>query len=163
MSAPSHKKGLRTVATIEALKGLVALAAGSGLLTLLGRDGEKIATQLVHRLHLNPASHYPQVFIAAMRDLSDTHLLLIAAGAALYSTIRFVEAYGLWRARRWAEWLAAVSGGIYIPYELYEIYRRVTVIRVGALVINLVIVGYMVWLLTERRRLARLAARESSS
>ena len=163
MSAPSHKKGLRTVATIEALKGLVALAAGSGLLTLLGRDGEMIATQLVHRLHLNPAHHYPHVFIEAMRNLSDTNLLLIAGGAALYSAIRCVEAYGLWLARRWAEWLAAVSGGIYIPYELYHVFRHATVVNVGALAVNLVIVGYMVWLLTERRRLARLAARESSS
>lgn len=159
VSARSHRRGLRAVATLEAFKGAVALAAGFGLLALLGRDAEHIATQIVHRLHLNPASHYPHIFIEAMARVSDTHLLLIAAGTALYSLIRFVEAYGLWQQRRWAEWLAAVSGGIYIPLEIYELVVRVTIIRVGALVINLAVVAYMVWLLTERLRLRRQSAK----
>ncbi|MCZ7627423.1 MAG: DUF2127 domain-containing protein [Candidatus Methylomirabilis sp.] len=41
--------------------------------------------------------------------------------AAGYASVRFVEAYGLWLERRWAEWFAAVSGGIYIPFEIYEL------------------------------------------
>lgn len=40
--------------------------------------------------------------------------------------MRFVEAYGLWRERRWANWLAAISEGIYLPVEIYELFARVT-------------------------------------
>lgn len=58
--------------------------------------------------------------------------------------MRFVEAYGLWHERRWAEWFAVGSGGIYIPVEVYELTVRFTWVRVGALVINLAIVACMI-------------------
>lgn len=159
MAAPTHQRGLRAVAVLEAGKGLIVLVAGFGLLALLGRNTEQFAAHLVARLHLNPAHHYPHIFISALADVDNPQLLLLAGLAALYATIRFIEAYGLWHQRRWAEWLAALSGGIYVPLELYEIAQHVTWLRVAALAINLLIVGYMVWLLAERRRHARRAAR----
>lgn len=136
------------------------LIAGFGLLSFLGRDNEEFAQQIIRHLQLNPAKHYPQIFITAMSRLNDAHLLALAGFAAIYAIVRFVEAYGLWFERRWAEWLAALSGGIYIPIEVYELMHRVTWIRAGALVVNLIIVAYMVWLLTEtRRREARFTAK----
>ncbi|MBI2814904.1 MAG: DUF2127 domain-containing protein [Opitutae bacterium] len=158
MSAPPHHKGLRSVAVLEAFKGAVVLLAGFGLLSFLGRDAEAFAGHLVQRLHLNPANRYPQIFITAMAQLEDAHLWALAGLAALYAAIRFVEAYGLWRARRWAEWLAALSGAIYIPFELYEFFRQPAALIIGALVMNLVVVGYMVWLLTESLRRRKAAA-----
>ena len=143
---------LRPIAVFEAFKGAIVLIAGFGMLSFLGRDADAFAAQLVHRMHLNPANRYPQIFIQAMSDLTNTRLWLMAGFAALYSIVRFVEAYGLWHARRWAEWFAALSGAIYVPIEIYELLRRFTWIKVTALVLNLIVVAYMVWLLTESRR-----------
>ncbi len=80
-----------------------------------------------------------------MAEVTDSGLWMLAGLAALYSVVRFVEAYGLWHHRRWAEWLAALSGGVYVPVEIYEIAHRASWIKIGALVVNLVIVAYMVW------------------
>ena len=134
------------------------LIAGFGLLSFLGRDNEEFAEQIIRHLQLNPAKHYPQIFITAMSRMSDSHLVVLAGFAAVYAIVRFVEAYGLWNERRWAEWLAALSGGIYVPIEIYELMHRVTWVRCAALGVNLVVVGYMVWLLTETQR--RRAAAE---
>jgi uncharacterized membrane protein (DUF2068 family) len=150
----SHHKGLRTIALLEAAKGAIVLVIGFGLLSFLGRDADAFAEHLVNRLHLNPAHHYPHVFIQAMAEVTDSKLWLLAGLAALYAIVRFAEAYGLWYHRRWAEWLAALSGGVYIPVEIYEIAHHASWLKIGALVINVVIVAYMVWLLTESRRLA---------
>ena len=157
MLSISHK-ALRPIAVLEALKGAVVLIAGFGLLGFLDRDNQVYAEQIIRHLHLNPAHHYPQIFIAAMAQQDDRHLMAWAGFAALYAMVRFIEAYGLWNERRWAEWLAALSGGVYIPIEVYELAHRASWIKFGALVINFIIVGYMVWLLTESRR--RRAARE---
>ena len=78
-------------------------------------------------------------------QMTDTRLLLLAAGAAAYSLVRFIEAYGLWYARRWAEWFAALSGGIYVPIELFELYKRFTWLSLGALMVNLVIVVFALY------------------
>ena len=69
----------------------------------------------------------------------------------MYGTVRFIEAYGLWRERRWAEWLAAGSGGLYLPVELYEMARGFAWLAVTGLVINALIVGVMVDALRPKR------------
>jgi uncharacterized membrane protein (DUF2068 family) len=150
--SPVAHKALRPIALFEAFKGAVVLIAGFGLLSFLGRDNEEFAEQIIRHLQLNPAKHYPQIFITAMSRLNDAHLLALASFAALYALVRFAEAYGLWYERRWAEWLAALSGGIYIPIEIYELLNRANWLKVAALIINLMVVAYMIWLLTENRR-----------
>lgn len=159
MSASAHQ-ALRPIALLEAAKGVVVLVTGFGLLSFLGRDNESFAVQIIQSLHLNPAHHYPHIFITAMAGVTDSGLWWLAGFAALYSLVRFVEACGLWHERRWAQWLAALSGGVYVPFEIYELTLHVTWLRVTALVVNLVIVAYMVWLLTEQRRTA--AARKDA-
>ena len=154
---PGAHKILRPIAIFEAFKGAIVLIAGFGLLSFLGKDADDLAERIVHRMHLDPANHYPQIFIRAMAEVSDTRLWLMAGFAALYATIRFAEAYGLWHERRWAEWLAALSGAVYVPIEVYELCHRANWYKFGALVLNLVVVAYMIWLLTENRRRKRHA------
>ena len=148
----SSRFGLKIVAGFEGAKGLIVLAAGMGLFRLVHHDVQAAAEWLVrHFLHLNPASHYPRVFIEAAARLDDTHLRLLAAAALVYSVVRFSEGYGLWRDRRWAEWFGAVSGGIYLPLELYHLWERITWPRVTILVVNLVVVLYLVQVLMRER------------
>ncbi len=70
---------------------------------------------------------------------------LIGAAAAAYALLEGTEAYGLWFQRRWAEYLTFVATTLFVPYELYELYGKITVIRVSALVINLAILLYLLW------------------
>jgi uncharacterized membrane protein (DUF2068 family) len=145
-------KALRPIALFEAFKGLLALVLGYGMLSLLGKDADQFAEQLLLRMHLDPANHYMQAFIRAMSEVTDTRLVLGAVIATVYAAVRFTEAYGLWYERKWAEWFAAFSGGVYIPLELFEVARHPTWIRFATLMLNLVVVAYMVWLLSESKR-----------
>jgi uncharacterized membrane protein (DUF2068 family) len=142
---------VRAVALFEAAKGTLVLLTGFGALSLIHHDAQQFAEQLVSHLHLNPAKHYPQIFIDAAAHLTDTRLWLMASLAASYGLVRFVEAYGLWHGRRWAEWFAAVSGGIYIPFELYELFQRGSWLSLGALVINVLVVVLMISALYRHR------------
>ena len=137
-------KTLRTIAVYEAAKGALVLLTGFGLLAFIHRDIEQFAEQVVAHLHLNAASRFPRIFLDASANLTDARLWLLAVLAAAYAMVRFVEAYGLWRGRRWAEWLAALSAGIYLPFEVYELFKGATWISVGALVANVLVIGLMV-------------------
>src|ERR1041384_4695943 len=110
-SPPPHHThlGLRAVAIFELAKGLLVLLAGAGALALIHENVQAVAEQLVQRSHLNPAHHYPRIFIAAAGGLNDTKLVLLAIAAVVYALIRFAEAYGLWLERHWAEWLGVIS------------------------------------------------------
>jgi uncharacterized membrane protein (DUF2068 family) len=138
-------KTLRTVALFETAKAVLALVAGFGLLSLGPREIQHVAERLIKHSHLNPAAHYPHIFLEIAQRATNVHLLLIAAGALAYSVIRFVEAYGLWYGRRWAEWFAALSGAVYVPFEIMELHRHVSWLGIGALTVNIAIVVFMLY------------------
>ena len=141
------RKGLRGIAVLEAAKGLLVLLAGFGLLSLLHHDAQHLAAAFVGHLHLDPESRYPKLFLDAASHINDSRLLFLAAFALLYAAVRLSEGYGLWHGRRWAEWLGAVSGGIYIPVEVYELVHRISWLKSLALIVNLGIVAFLVYLL----------------
>jgi uncharacterized membrane protein (DUF2068 family) len=141
-------KALRAVALLEFLKGVAVLLLGFGVLSLVHHDAWVVAGDFLDALHVNPGARFAQVFLDLADRLNDVHLWQIAAVGATYCTLRFVEAYGLWKARAWAEWLAFASGSIYLPFELYELARKTTPIRAAILLINVAIVLYMLYLRT---------------
>lgn len=72
---------------------------------------------------------------------------LLLALAVVYAVIEWTEAYGLWRERRWAEYLTVVATAGFLPLEIHELIQRITAVRVLALVVN---VALIVWLLTNK-------------
>lgn len=151
MTSSGLRKSLDVVAAIEAAKGTIVLLAGFGLLGLLHKDLHALSGDIVAHLHMDPARKYPHIFIDLMSSLNDRRLWLMSGMALLYSTIRFAEAYGLWKQKTWAEWLALVGGCIYLPFEVYEVFKKPSLIHVSALVVNLVIVLLMAKVLLQRR------------
>jgi uncharacterized membrane protein (DUF2068 family) len=76
-------------------------------------------------------------------ELRSSTLYALSAAAAAYSLLEGVEAIGLWYQRRWAEYLTFVATIVFLPYELYELSRSVTVLKVIALIVNLAIAIYL--------------------
>lgn len=153
MNEHNHKYGLRTVATIEAVKGIIVLLLGCGLLMLVHKDLDEIADKLTDFLRVDPEGRISSLIYRMADKATDKELWIIAVGALVYSAVRFVEAYGLWHERDWAEWFALLSGCLYLPYEVYSLIRHVDLVRWGVLGVNVLIVLYMLKL-----RLESLAA-----
>lgn len=135
--------GFRLIAAFELAKGAIVLLAGFGLLSLLHRDLKRLAEHLVGLLHLQPNGRYPHFFLDLASSTTDAKLWALSGLACAYAALRIGEGYGLWHERRWAEWLAVASGGLYLPVEIYEIAHRVTFIKVGALLVNAAVVVAM--------------------
>jgi uncharacterized membrane protein (DUF2068 family) len=134
---------LRIAALFEGAKGLLVLLAGGGLLAYIHKDLHAAAGELVRHFHLNPASHYPQIFLDLAAKMSDSGLRAMAAAAFIYSLIRIVEAVGLWLDRRWAEWFGILTGSIYLPLEIFELTRSITWPKVTVLVVNAVVIIFL--------------------
>jgi uncharacterized membrane protein (DUF2068 family) len=147
---------LRGIASFEMTKGLVVLLAAFGVLFLVGRDPWDVADGLLRILHISPDHHVAQLFLDWADTLTDAKLWTVAAVAGAYSILRFVEAYGLWYARAWAEWIALVSGSLYLPYEIYKLIHRQSLFHISVLTINIAIVVYMAYLLWSGKSLHRI-------
>lgn len=142
----SHKQGVRAVATLEILKGAAALLAAIGLLYMMHRsDLGDVAEDIIFKLHLNPNSRLPWFIIDKAYDVNGKNLWLVIGLTFGYTVVRFIEGYGLWHERVWAEYFALISGSAYIPVEIFELVHRPNPITWAILLINIGIVIYMAY------------------
>lgn len=137
--------GLRSVALLEAGKGLLVLLTALALFRHLHSDWQAMAEQLVTHLHLNPARHYPHILLQLSANITEPRLLALGFGALFYVAIRWLEAYGLWRNRNWAAMLGIISSGLYLPFEIVEIAAHPSRLSVAVFLFNLVAVAVIWW------------------
>lgn len=148
---------LRTVAGFEFFKGVFVILMGICALALVHRDSWLIAESLLALLHVSTDRRSAQLFLDFADSITDARLWAAARIAFAYAALRFTEAYGLWKERTWAEWVAFISGTLLLPLEVRELFRGVTVIRCALLLGNLAIVIYMLYVILENRRERRNA------
>jgi uncharacterized membrane protein (DUF2068 family) len=143
---------LRAIAVFEAIKGIAAFAAVVGVLDLMHHDVRHLAMELIGHFHLNPEARYPSILLhyADLLPGADVRWLMLLAAA--YIGVRLLEGYGLWNERAWAEWLGALSGGLYVPFELVHLMHRLSVINGLVLGLNLFLVGFLADQLWQQRR-----------
>ena len=149
MNQHNHRYGLRTVATIEAVKGVVVVLLACGLLMLMHKDLDEVADRVTDFLRVDPEGRISNLLYRLADKATDKSLWIIALGALVYSAVRFVEAYGLWHERDWAEWFALLSGCLYLPYEIFSLVRHEDLVRWAIFGINVLIVLYMLKLRME--------------
>jgi uncharacterized membrane protein (DUF2068 family) len=77
-------------------------------------------------------------------NVSSGTITTLIVVALAYMTVEGVEAVGLWKEKRWAEYLTVVATSSLLPLEIYELVDRITVFRIFALIVNLAIVIYLV-------------------
>jgi uncharacterized membrane protein (DUF2068 family) len=77
-------------------------------------------------------------------DVSSGTITTLIVVALAYMTVEGVEAVGLWKEKRWAEYLTVIATGSLLPLEIYELSERITVLRISALIVNLAILVFLV-------------------
>jgi uncharacterized membrane protein (DUF2068 family) len=153
----SHRAGLRTVAFLEALKGFAALFGAYFIVRMIRHDVdfEEAAEHVLFFFHISPRHHLTRQFLEAAHHLSGASIASIFGIAIAYATLRFLEGYGLWKQRVWAEWLAIVSGCIYIPFEVKNLVRHPNQFHLVVLTINILVVLYIAWVRWDEVKAAR--------
>jgi uncharacterized membrane protein (DUF2068 family) len=147
-----HDAFIKVIIIERVGKALLLIALGVGLL-VAGREGwlTTWASQAQQQLNLDTdETIYEQLFFRLLVLIGNfQHTTLLAIGAFAYALLEGTEGVGLAMRRRWAEYLTVIATGVLIPFEAYEVVHKVTLFRVGALLLNLAVVGY----LTYRKRL----------
>jgi uncharacterized membrane protein (DUF2068 family) len=145
---------LRIVAVERALRALLLLALASGIFAVGAYRGTVVA-----KVNEIIVSAYPLAQQVGW-DISHSHMIatvqellgasagtytLLGAGFVAYALLQFVEAFGLWGGWRWAEYLAVIATSVFIPLEVYEIAHTPSPLKVLLLVVNVAIIGYLIY------------------
>ena len=156
--------GLRTIALFEAAKGILALAAAGGLLSLRHTDLHAVTDAFLLRHGIDPERHYMRLFIESVAQATHHHEGQLAVLSLAYALIRLAEGYGLWQGKHWAEWFAVISAGLYLPWEFMHFARHPRPFTAGIILFNLALIFYLGKLLARQRsrRKSRATAQSGS-
>ncbi len=141
------RRALHLIAVFEAVKGVAALAAIVGFVDLLHHDVRHLAVELIGHFGLNPDAHYPSILLHYADQMPGADIRSLVLLACGYIFVRWLEAYGLWNDLDWGEWLGAISGALYIPFEIGHLLHRLSVIGTLVFAGNVVVVGFLIYTL----------------
>jgi len=136
------------IAVIEAIKGLLALSAASGLELLGPVPLKRWVHELIERFQLEP-NHGAMAWLANAINPDSVHLA--AAAVATYAILHLIEAWGLWRDKAWASWLGCIAASIYLPFDIYALAKHPGWVSVAVLGINVLVVWVLARDLFKRR------------
>ena len=143
MTTRTHQTGLALIAVFKLVKGALLLLVGVGLLKLMHAEIATLFSRLIEALHLNADSRIIHALVLKVDALQPHSVLVVALVSLGYAGMLLLEGVGLWLERSWAAYLTVISTSALLPFELYEVIERVSILRVGILLLNLVIVLYL--------------------
>lgn len=153
--APEHiqprDSGLFIIGLFKLCKAVFFLGVSLGALHFIHHDLSGTVGRIIRELHFDPESHVVDLVMDKVGQITHHKLRLISMGTSLYSALCITEAYGLLRRRVWAEYVTLWLSVSFVPWEMYELFRRPSTWHVGILLTNVLIVAYLLWLLRRKR------------
>jgi len=143
---------LRLLATERGIRGVIIVLIAYAILRFknsqaslrqLFKSDLPAAKPLADRLNLDLNGSVVVRTIRHALETKSSTLTLVALALFAYAAIELIEAVGLWLLKRWGEYFTVVATAAFLPLEIYELTEKITAVRVGALVINIAAVVYL--------------------
>jgi uncharacterized membrane protein (DUF2068 family) len=149
--AKHHDSGLLMIGLFKLVEAIFFLLVGAGAIHFIHHDLGEAAQRLAERLRFDPDRRVVAWILDHLDDITAHRLKQIGVATFFYAGLRVTEGVGLVMEKVWAEYLTVGVTISFLPWELYEIVRRLDWLRVGLLVTNLIVLAYLVWWLRRNR------------
>lgn len=141
---------IRLITLERFLKAFVLIVGGIVLLVLSARtDLHHLVEEIQEQLNLSSGrGWWRQLVLRILERFGRASRLqtdAVAVGAILYGCLEAFEGIGLLMRRRWAEYLVLIATAAFLPLEIEELVRKPTILKAGALLVNVLIIAYLIW------------------
>ena len=147
-----HDRWLIIIGAFKILEGTFFVLLGLGVVRLLHRDVGDLLLRLALALRIDPESHFVNLLLDKVQLLTPHKMRLISAGIFLKAGLDYLEGIGLAMEKTWAEWLTIGLTASFLPWEVFEIIRRFTWMKVGITLLNVLVLLYLLWVQQLRLR-----------
>jgi uncharacterized membrane protein (DUF2068 family) len=147
-----HDRWLIIIGAFKILEGTFFVLLGLGVVRLLHRDVGDLLLRLALALRIDPESHFVNLLLDKVQLLTPHKMRLISAGIFLKAGLDYLEGIGLAMEKTWAEWLTIGLTASFLPWEVFEIIRRFTWVKVGITLLNVLVLLYLLWVQQLRLR-----------
>lgn len=150
------QRALRVIAAYKLLKAIGLVVVAGAAFGFVGGDRLAEFSDWLTSLPLRHGHGFLVRLLDRLFEFGPRKFEAIGIAACIYACVFLVEGWGLWREKRWAEYLTVIVTASLIPIEVWEIYEHVTWVKVTAFAANVAILVYLIYLLKHNR-----AARQS--
>jgi uncharacterized membrane protein (DUF2068 family) len=152
----SHSRGdgaLLVIAVFKFIKGAVLLALAFGALSFfLHKDVASEVEHSLDQLWIDPDNRFIGAILSKLQLVHTKELKELSALGAGYAALFLTEGTDLLFRKRWAEWLTIVATSSLMPFEVYELVKELTVVRLLALLVNAAVVLYLIYLVRQKEK-----------
>ena len=131
------------IGLFKLLKAASLLIIGFGVLRLLHRDVAAVVEHWIEVLRVDPDNRFVHRALLRIFNITPKQLKELSVGTFVYASIFLTEGTGLLMRKHWAEYMTLLSTALFIPLEVYEMYRHFTGLKVAVTIVNLLIVWYL--------------------
>jgi uncharacterized membrane protein (DUF2068 family) len=149
---PRHNRWLILIAAFKVAQAVLFIAIGVGALRLVGKDVGDLLLRLADHLRFNPESKLVNFVLDRAAFVDDRMLRRIGEVGFIYAALDLAEGTGLYLEKVWGEYMTLIITGSFLPLEVFELFRRLTLVRSGLLVINALVFVYLLKIVSERTR-----------
>jgi len=136
---------LLLIGGFKIVEGTLLLAIALGALRLIHHDSAAILLHWIAFLRVDPANIFIHRLLDKVELLNDHKLREFSIGTFIYAGLRLTEGFGLAYRQRWAEYFTILLTSSFIPLELFELHRHVSVPKLIVLLLNVAIVPYLIY------------------
>jgi uncharacterized membrane protein (DUF2068 family) len=149
MAAHTHR-ALKFIAAFKLVKALGLIIVAFAAFNLVQSRHVMTLADWVAQLPFHQGHRFAVAMVDKLLGVGPRKFLAIGIVSCVYASVFVVEGWGLWREKRWAEYLTVIVTASLIPFELWEIFRHFTWLKIAALALNIAIVWYLVRVLREK-------------
>ena len=143
---------IRLIALFKLLKAALLIAVGMSALHLLHKDVASVVEHWVKLLGLDPGNAYVDKALRKVGNLTPEKIRRFGVASFIYAGLFLTEGIGLWLVKRWAEWFSVIITTSLVPVEVYEIYRHPSATKCLVLILNIAVVGYLLYRIRNERQ-----------
>ena len=140
-------RALRWIAGYNLAKGIVFMILALGFLGFLHKDVDQIVGQWLISFGISLENVHVAALLARLDLVTDRQLEVLSSITFLLAGVFVTEGVGLCFRQRWAEYLTVIVTASFIPVELFESIKRFGPAKFILLVVNVAIVGCLLWIL----------------
>lgn len=146
----AHNRWLILIAAFKLGQALLFIAIGVGALRLLHKDLGDILLRFAYHLRFNPESRFVNFVLDRAAFVDDRLLRRFSLALFAYASLGIAEGIGLYLEKAWGEYLTLLITASFLPWEIFEVIRKLSMMRASLLVVNLLVFFYLLKVLVER-------------
>jgi uncharacterized membrane protein (DUF2068 family) len=147
---PHHNRWLLLIAAFKLAQALLFVLIGVGALRLIHKDIGDLLLRLAYHMRFNPESRFINFVLDHAEFVTDKLLRRFSLALFAYAALGTAEGIGLYLEKAWGEYMTLIITASFLPWEIFEVLRRMTVMRSALLVVNMLVFAYLLKVVVER-------------